>query len=199
MNTLNLVIDVQPDFITGALRNEEAIKKVPNIVKYINEHDGTWIATRDTHFTKEQVDNTKWPPESNAIAYEESLEGQYLPADKGLRHCIKGTEGWQIEPTVLAALEEKNTEGMKKFHVVDKLTFGYKDWENYLKFYEFDEIVIFGFCTDICVVSNALLLRAIYPNKKITVIENCCAGVTPATHKAALEVMKMCEITVVEE
>lgn len=192
---LLLVIDAQNDFITDALRNEEAIRTLPNLVKLINEHDGTVIATRDTHFSKEQVDNTKWPPADNAVAYEDSLEGQKLP----VTHCIKGTTGWQIAPTVLEALEAKNANGMKKFHVIDKLTFGYKNWEHDLKFFDFDEIVIVGYCTDICVVSNTLALRAIYPNMKITVDASCCAGVTPETHKAALATMKMCQIDVINE
>lgn len=189
---LLIVIDCQNDFITGALRNEEAIRKLPNVVKLIKKHDGTVIATRDTHFTKEQT--KAWPMEPG-VAYEDSLEGQLLP----VTHCIKGTTGWEIAPTVLEALEEKNTNGMKKYHVIDKLTFGYKDWEKELKFYDFDEIELCGFCTDICVVSNTLLLRAIYPNKKITVNGNCCAGVTVDTHKAALATMKMCQINVIDE
>ena len=194
MNTkkLLIVIDAQNDFITGALRNEDAIRNLPNLVNLIKEHDGTVIATRDTHFSKEQIKG--WPMEPG-VAYEDSLEGKLLP----VTHCIKGTTGWEIAPTVLEALEEKNTDGMKKFHVIDKLTFGYKNWENELKFYDFDEILIAGYCTDICVVSNTLALRAIYPNMKITVDASCCAGVTPETHKAALTTMKMCQIDVINE
>lgn len=192
---LLLVIDAQNDFITDALRNEEAIRTLPNLVKLINEHDGTVIATRDTHFSKEQVDNTKWPPADNAVAYEDSLEGQKLP----VTHCIKGTAGWQIAPIVLEALEAKNTDGMKKFHVINKYSFGYKNWENELKFYDFDEIVIAGYCTSICVISNVLILRAIYPNMKITVDASCCACVTPESHKVALTAMKMCQIDVINE
>lgn len=194
MNTkkLLIVIDAQNDFITGALRNEDAIRNLPNLVNLIKEHDGTVIATRDTHFNKEQIKG--WPMEPG-VAYEDSLEGKLLP----VTHCIKGTTGWEIAPTVFEALEEKNTDGMKKYHVIDKLTFGYKDWEKELKFYDFDEIVIAGYCTDICVVSNTLALRAIYPNMKITVDASCCAGVTPETHKAALTTMKMCQINVINE
>lgn len=189
---LLIVIDCQNDFITGALRNEEAIRKLPNVVKLIKEHDGTVIATRDTHFTKEQTKT--WPMEPG-VAYEDSLEGKLLP----VTHCIKGTSGWEIAPTVLEALEEKNTNGMKKFHVIDKLTFGYIDLPQYLKFYDFDEILIAGYCTSICVISNALILRAIYPNMKITVDASCCACVTPESHKAALTAMKMCQIDVINE
>lgn len=192
MKKLLIVIDAQNDFITGALRNEEAIKSLPNLIKLINSHDGTIIATHDTHFSKIQI-KAGWPPADNqCIAYENSLEGQKLPVP----HCIKLTDGWELEPSVCKACSEKNNEGAVRFHCIDKYTFGYKDWEKYLKFYEFDEIVIAGYCTDICVVSNALLLRSIYPNKKITVIENACAGVTPETHKAAIDVMRMCQIDI---
>lgn len=188
---LLIVIDAQNDFITGALANPEAQKNLPNLVKLINKHDGTVIATHDTHFNELQV-KTQWPPMEHSIVYEESMEGKKLPVP----HCIKLSEGWEIAPTVLEALQKKNNDGMYKFHAIDKYTFGYKDWEKYLKFYEFDEIVIAGFCTDICVVSNALLLRAIYPNMPITVIENACAGTTPENHAAAINVMKSCQIDI---
>lgn len=188
---LLIVIDAQNDFITGALRNEEAIKVLPNLVKLIDAHDGTVIATHDTHFNDLQV-SAAWPGDKTVVAYEKSLEGQKLPVP----HCIKLTEGWDLAPTVAEALTKKNTDGMLKFHAIDKYTFGYKNWEEYLKFYDFDEIVIAGFCTDICVISNALILRAIYPNKKITVIANASAGVTPEKHAAALNVMQSCQIDI---
>lgn len=193
MNKLLIVIDAQNDFITGALRNEEAIKALPNLVKLINEHDGQIIATHDTHFNKVQV-SASWPPESG-ISYEESLEGQKLPVP----HCIKLSEGWELAPEVLAACAAKNTDDKINFRSVDKYTFGYLGWKDYLNFKDYaniDEIIIAGFCTDICVVSNALILRATYPNKKITVVSNACAGVTPESHKAALETMKMCQIDI---
>lgn len=189
---LLLVIDAQNDFITDALRNEEAIRTLPNLVKLINEHDGTVIATRDTHFSKEQIDNTKWPPANNAIAYEDSLEGQKLP----VTHCIKGTEGWQIAPTVLEALEAKNANGMKKFHVIDKLTFGHIDLPQYLKFYDFNEIEICGFVSSICVLANALILRAAYPNMKITVYEDCIADISDEGQNAAITCLRAQQINV---
>ena len=100
---------------------------------------------------------------------------------------------------MLEVLNEKNANGQKKFFAIDKYTFGWTGWKDYLKDFEFDEIEIFGFCTDICVVSNALMLRAIYPNMKITVVENCCADCTPELHEAALKVMQQCQITVLRE
>lgn len=191
---LQVLIDGQKDFIDGILRNEEAIKRLPNLKARIRNHDGVTIATHDTHFNKIQVES-KWPP-AEGIVYENSYEHKFdgLPA-----HCIKLTEGWEIHPELLEVLNEKNANGQKKFFAIDKYTFGWTGWKDYLKGFEFNEIEIFGFCTDICVVSNALMLRAIFPNMKITVVENCCAGCTPELHEAALKVMHQCQITVLRE
>ena len=186
---LLIVIDCQNDFITGALRNEEAIRKLPDVVKLIKEHEGTVIATRDTHFTKEQTKT--WPMEPG-VAYEDSLEGQLLP----VTHCIKGTTGWEIAPTVLEALEAKNANGMKKFHVIDKLTFGHIDLPQYLKFYDFNEIEICGFVSSICVLANALILRATYPNMKITVYEDCIADISDEGQNAAITCLRAQQINV---
>ena len=188
------VIDVQPDFITtGPLANPRAAKKVPNIVAKIKAHDGLCFATHDTHFTKEQV-KTAWPPEQG-VAYEDSLEGQKLPYP----HCIKLTPGWEIEPTVLEALREKNKDGQKKFFAVDKYTFGYKEWESYLKFFEFDEIEICGFVSSICVLANAIILRAIYPNKRIVVDVNCIEDISDEGQAAAIACLKAQQIDVIGE
>lgn len=186
---LLIVIDCQNDFITGALRNEEAIRKLPDVVKLIKEHEGTVIATRDTHFTKDQI--KAWPMEPG-VAYEDSLEGKLLPVP----HCIKGTPGWQIADIVLEALEEKNTNGMKKFHVIDKLTFGHIDLPQYLKFYDFNEIEICGFVSSICVLANALILRATYPNMKITVYEDCIADISDEGQNAAITCLRAQQINV---
>lgn len=187
------VIDVQNDFLTGALANPRAVKKLPNIVEKIKNHDGLIFATHDTHFNKIQVESN-WPPESGVV-YEESLEGQKLPVP----HCIKLTEGWEIEPTVLAALQEKNKDGHKKFFSVDKYTFGKKDWEQYLKFFEFDEIEVCGFVSSICVLANTILLRAIYPNKKIIVDVNCIEDLDDEGQAATIKCLKMQQIDVIGE
>ena len=110
--------------------------------------------------------------------YLETREGKYLP----VVHCVKGSEGWLIP-------EELRVEGCE---VIDKPSFGYTGWEKY----NFEEIEIIGLCTDICVVSNALILKALYPEIKITVDASCCAGVTQESHKAALLTMKMCQIEI---
>ena len=110
--------------------------------------------------------------------YLETREGKYLP----VVHCVKGSEGWLIP-------EELRVEGCE---VIDKPSFGYTGWEKY----DFEEIEIIGLCTDICVVSNALMLKALYPEIKITVDASCCAGVTVESHRAALLTMKMCQIEI---
>ena len=113
--------------------------------------------------------------------YLETLEGKKLP----VKHCIYGTKGWEIA---------KGLEGPEGIYI-DKPTFGWVHWNER----SFDEIELVGLCTDICVVSNALILKAMFPEAEITVDAACCAGVTPKTHKAALETMKMCQIQVVGE
>ena len=118
----------------------------------------------------------------------ETFEGKYLP----VKHCIDNSDGWQIIP------ELRNIAGF----YLRKYTFGYNAWDKMFNMVfrndEVEEIELMGVCTDICVVSNALVLRMLYPNTEITVYANCCAGVTPEKHKAALEVMKSCQINVVE-
>jgi nicotinamidase-related amidase len=175
------VIDVQNDFITGSLRNEEAIKKVPNIVKKINEFDGDAIFyTMDTH-------------QEN---YMETNEGKKLP----VVHCVKGTEGWQIEDSVMDALTDADRRGIKVVRV-EKPTFGSYDLVEEIKrvsLWADLDIEFVGFCTDICVVSNALLVKAAFYDKaRVSVIEDCCAGVTPETHFAACKTMQMCQIDVI--
>ena len=141
-----------------------------NVAEAIRSFDGEVIFTRDTHF-----DN-----------YMETQEGRNLPVP----HCINGTEGWQIDKK----LEALRTDEMKVF---DKPTFGSVELAAYLKENkEVEQVTIVGLCTDICVISNALLIKANLPEVEITVLEKCCAGVTPQSHKNALEAMKMCQIII---
>lgn len=164
-----IVVDMQNDFIDGALGTKEAQAIVPNVKKKIEEYKvrgDDVVFTRDTHFTN----------------YLETNEGKHLPVE----HCIEGTNGWQIR-------DELFTEPMP---IVDKLTFGNLNWKS---FFDFEEVELVGLCTDICVVSNALILKAMYPEINITVDASCCAGVTPESHQAALTTMKMCQINVIGE
>ena len=172
MNKVLIVVDMQNDFIDGSLGTKEAQGIVSNVVKEIKKDYSFIYATRDTH------------PEN----YLETNEGRHLPVE----HCIKGSAGWQIRKEVEEALNEKEHE------IVDKPTFGSEVLVKKLKERnaekEIDEFVFVGLCTDICVVSNALLVKAAFPEKKLTVLKDCCAGVTPESHEAALSTMKMCQI-----
>lgn len=169
-----IVIDMQNDFVTGTLGSSEAQAIVPNVVKKIKycPLDTTLIFTRDTHFEN----------------YVSSLEGKMLP----VIHCQNGTKGWEIIP-------ELSEYAAKANRIIDKYTFGYKDWDKHFAGAEELEFELCGLCTDICVVSNALALRMFYPHAKITVDASCCAGVTPESHQAALTTMKMCQINVIGE
>lgn len=169
-----IVIDVQNDFVTGALGTPEAIKIIPNVKKKIKEYTDAGyrvIFTRDTHDVDYLITN----------------EGKHLPVE----HCIFGTEGWDIVDGVDIP-EYENVE------YINKTTFGFTKWFNN-KFKDDDEIEIVGLCTDICVVSNALIIKSLFPNLDIKVDASCCAGVTPQTHKSALETMRMCQIEIVGE
>ncbi len=166
-----IVVDMQKDFINGALGTKEAEAIVDNVAEVVKTFDGDVIFTRDTHTDK----------------YMETQEGRNLP----VLHCIKDTEGWQIDRK-LASLR---TDAMQIF---DKPSFGSVALAEYLRAQkELESVTLIGLCTDICVISNALLIKAFLPEVEISVIEKCCAGVTPQSHQNALEAMKMCQIKIV--
>lgn len=174
MKKILIVVDMQKDFVDGALGTAEAVAIVDNVVKKIEDFDGDIIATYDTH------------PEN----YMETQEGKNLP----VAHCIKGTDGWKLDAKVQAALDKKG------YKSIEKPTFGSTQLiENIKANYNPDEIEIelIGLCTDICVVSNALLLKANFLETKVSVDSACCAGVTPDSHNAALTTMKMCQVNVI--
>lgn len=172
MKKILVVIDMQNDFIDGALGTKEAENIVGKVVDKIHSYPADSIyATRDTHGEN----------------YLETSEGKYLP----VKHCVEGTKGWQIREEVAAA--------MPRAVMVDKPAFGSAHladllWEEAQK--EEVEIELAGLCTDICVVTNALLLKTRLPETKISVDASCCAGVTPKSHEAALTTMKMCQIEI---
>ena len=175
MKKILIVVDMQKDFVDGALGTNEAVAIVDNVAEKIKNHDGDIIVTYDTHFEN----------------YMETQEGKNLPVP----HCIKATDGWQLDSKVQSALQNK------KYKVIEKLTFGSTELPQYIKsnYNEKEiEIELIGLCTDICVVSNALLLKANFLETKISVDANCCAGVTVESHNAALTTMKMCQIEVKE-
>ena len=176
MKKVLIVVDMQKDFVDGALGSAEAAAIVDNVVKKIESFDGDIIVTYDTHNKN----------------YMETQEGKNLPVP----HCIKGTEGWELDSKVRAALEGR------EYRTIEKPTFGSVELAEYIKEkYNPDdiEIELIGLCTDICVVSNALLLKANFLEAKVSVDASCCAGVTPDSHDAALTTMKMCQINVTGE
>ena len=172
MRKILLVIDMQNDFIDGALGTPEAAAIVDNVAAEIGKYPpGDVFATRDTH------------PEN----YLDTQEGRNLP----VTHCVKGTPGWELNPRIAAALGNAV--------IIDKPTFGSKELaERIAQLAREDEldITLVGLCTDICVVSNALLIKAFLPETPVRVIAACCAGVTPESHQAALKTMQMCQIQV---
>ena len=185
MRKILVVIDMQNDFIDGSLGTPEAVAIVENVKAKIREYNPADICfTKDTHETN----------------YLQTQEGRNLPVE----HCIRGTKGWEIREdirTLVKEREEAQQPGGAGFRLVfEKPTFGSVELAETLRELlqeEELEIEIVGLCTDICVVSNALLLKAYMPEVKITVDSSCCAGVTPASHEAALETMKMCQINVI--
>lgn len=174
MERFLIVIDMQKDFIDGSLGSDMAQAIVPAVIEKIGRYEPDHIyATRDTHGEN----------------YLDTLEGKKLP----VVHCIKGTEGWQIDPAVQAAMPQAK--------IIDKPTFGSRELAQEMERRGEAaggeiEIEIVGLCTDICVVSNALLLRAQLPDVVIRVDPACCAGVTRESHEAALATMRMCQIDV---
>ena len=174
MRNYLIVVDMQNDFIDGALGTKEAVAIVDKVAEMIRGFDGEVIFTRDTH----------------GEDYLDTQEGARLP----VTHCVKDSVGWQIR---------EGLEAIRPAAVIDKPTFGSAELGAMLLQRDLEEkigeITVIGLCTDICVISNALLIKAFLPETPIVVDAACCAGVTPQSHRNALEAMKMCQITVVNE
>ena len=174
MKDVLIVVDMQNDFIDGALGTTEAVSIVPKVVEKVKSFPGTVIFTRDTH-----TEN-----------YLSTQEARKLP----VAHCVKGTPGWQIRAEL---------EALRKTDAVDKPGFGSTALTHMLASMDRAEglssVTLVGLCTDICVISNAMLIKAALPEVPVIVDAACCAGVTPASHKNALEAMKMCQIDIINE
>ena len=174
MNDVLAVIDMQNDFVSGSLGTKEAQAIVQNVVKKIETFKGHIVFTQDTHQS----------------SYLQSQEGMFLP----VQHCIKNTEGWELVAPIKKLITDQ---------VYEKPTFGSLLLAESLKSLHertpIRSITLIGLCTDICVVSNALLLKAFFAEIPIYVDAVCCAGTTPENHKAALQVMKMCQIIIENE
>lgn len=170
MRKILIVVDMQNDFIDGALGTAEAQKIVPEVKLVIDNFEGDIYFTRDTHGGN----------------YMNTQEGRNLPVP----HCIKDSNGWEISSVL-------NTNIAKG--IIDKPTFGYLAIADDIAIggADIEEITLVGLCTDICVISNAMILKAAFPEAKISVISSACAGVTPQSHLNALEAMKMCQINVI--
>lgn len=167
-NKCIVIVDMQNDFIDGALGTKEAQEMLPKMVEKLEEvRDVDLIFTQDTH----QKD------------YLSTQEGKNLPVE----HCIEGQEGWEICKELQPFLNKAKT-------VVKKPAFGSMELPALVK--EYDEVELVGLCTDICVISNAMILKAASPEQKIAVDASCCAGVTPESHVGALSAMKMCQIEI---
>ena len=173
MNRVLIVIDPQNDFITGVLGSETANAAIPNVRKLIDEfmaNNEDIIFTMDTH-NKD---------------YLNTYEGKHLP----IKHCISGTEGWQLDKRINIIEKYSNCGVIYKTH------FGYTDWI-VNKLNRYDEIVICGFCSSICCMANAQIIHALYPETHITFVENASAGLSEEDHQAACRIMNDCQIEVV--
>ncbi|MBE6100013.1 MAG: cysteine hydrolase [Anaerovibrio sp.] len=162
---------MQNDFIDGSLGTKEAQKMLPRLKdklkKVVEDGSAELVFTMDTH----------------GKDYLNTQEGKKLPVE----HCIKGTQGWEISPELGEFVAKAKA-------VVEKPTFGSMELIKHLK--AADEVELVGLCTDICVISNALLIKAAYPEMKVSVDAQCCAGVTPESHANALDAMKMCQVEI---
>ena len=171
MQNVLVVVDMQNDFIDGALGTKEAVAIVSNVKEKIENFKGTVLFTRDTHFEN----------------YMKTQEGKNLPVP----HCIKNTEGWEIRAEL---------EALRTTEAIDKVTFGSSELPARLKEINdteaIESITFVGICTDICVISNVMVTKAFFPEIPVIVDASCCAGVSPETHKNALEAMKVCQVKV---
>lgn len=166
-----VVVDMQNDFIDGALGTSEAVEIVPYVKQVIESFDGKVFFTRDTHFDD----------------YMNTQEGKNLPVP----HCIKGSCGWQIRPEL---------DSLRKTEAIDKVTFGSSALVDVLKKEkDIEEITFIGLCTDICVISNVAVVKAFFPEIPISVDAKACAGVTPQSHRTALDAMKAIQVKIINE
>lgn len=173
MKNFLIVVDMQKDFVDGALGSEHAVAIVDHVVEKIKTFDGEIIVTYDTHHEN----------------YMQTSEGAKLPVP----HCIKGTDGWNLDVKVAEALNGR------EYLSIEKPTFGSVELPPVIGDLAGDDaftIELIGLCTDICVVSNAILLKAHFPEADISVDSSCCAGVTAESHSAALTTMSFCQINI---
>ena len=171
MQDILIVIDMQNDFINGPLGSADAVAVVPKVAKKIEEFKGGVMFTRDTHHED----------------YLETQEGKDLP----VVHCIEGTEGWKLHPQI---------EKLRKCEPVNKTTFGSIELGEILKSLDqknkIRKVVLIGVCTDICVISNAMIIKSFLPEAEVSVDASCCAGSSRENHLTALQAMELCQIKI---
>ena len=172
MKKLLIVVDMQNDFVTGCLGTEEASEITPAIAKYVQDFDGEVIFTRDTHHED----------------YMDTQEGKKLP----VLHCLEGTDGWQIVPQLRGFSANEH-----RCRIFDKPTFGSTQLAQFVSENAPEEVQLVGVCTGICVLSNAVLIKAFSPEIPVKVIANLCACVTPESHETALKAMETCQIEII--
>lgn len=183
MKKILIIVDMQNDFIDGSLGSKQAKEIVPKVCKKIENFNGEIFATLDTH----------------GEDYLATLEGQKLPVE----HCIECTDGHKLNEEISNSLWKNKDYTNRRFSGIIKYTFGYDDWYNTLYLDEdedeIESIELCGLCTSICVLANAVILRALCPNTKIIVDSSCCACVSEESHRIGLEAMKMQQIDVIGE
>ena len=188
-NKVLVIVDMQNDFIDGSLGTKEAQGIVDKMVEYIKNFNGDIITTQDTHYNDSDLN----------FNYFNTMEGKKLP----VLHCVIGTDGWKINSKIEEACKENAEKNGTNYSTILKLTFGSDKLPEIInkgsrKNGQYDEVYMCGVCTDICVVSNALLLKADSPNREMFILEDLCAGVTPEKHKSALDVLQSCQCDVVK-
>ena len=169
-----IVVDMQNDFVDGVLGSKEAVAIIDRAVEVIENFDGKVFYTLDTH----------------GEDYLQTEEGRHLP----VVHCVRESKGWELNPQIQKALEKRHAKG------IEKPTFGSEKLMTLIQkeISDIESITLIGICTDICVISNAMLAKAHFVNVPVSVVASACAGVTPASHDNALSAMKMCHIEAVE-
>ena len=175
MKKLLVVVDMQNDFVDGALANENAKAIVPAMKEFIGGWKDDVVFTRDTH-TEE---------------YMETLEGRKLP----VTHCVKGTEGHEVIPELKPFAEQIAANGGRAY--IDKPVFGAEELGLFVRENGYDDVTLIGVCTGICVISNAVIIRAFNPETDVNVVANLCACLTPETHQTALDAMKTFQVNII--
>ena len=179
-----IVVDMQNDFLTGALANTAGVNAIPNVVdEILKDKYDVVIATKDTHF-----DETNKDLVNEDAYYFNTLEGKNLP----VKHCIKFSEGWELDSSVLGACKRA-----KEFHTIEKYTFGWDGWKKYFEKWDVEEVTLCGVVSSICVAANAIVLRHLFPNLKINVVKDACAGLSNEDHEAAMTVLTCQQINVI--